>query len=228
MLWLAYLASAAIAYLIGAIPVGLVLGKILKGTDIRTSGSGRTGATNVLRALGWGPAIATLLGDIAKGTIAVLVGRLLLLGFGGEATYYGEVIGGLTAVAGHNWPVYIGGRGGRGVATTLGAALVLSPLSAALALPLALATIALSDMASLGSLLGTIAGLLFFGLLIMLGYHTPIYALFALLGGAMIVFQHRDNIKRLLRGEERKLGLRSRLGRPPPARGADSRPIARD
>src|SRR3990170_4522241 len=103
MVWLAYLATAVLAYLIGALPVGLVLGRLLKGTDIRKHGSGRTGATNVLRTLGWGPAIATLLGDIAKGAVGVLAGRLLLLGFGGEASSYGEVIGGLAAVAGHNW-----------------------------------------------------------------------------------------------------------------------------
>lgn len=228
MVWLAYLATAALAYLTGAIPVGLVLGKLLKGVDIREHGSGRTGATNALRTLGWGGALATLLGDIAKGTAGVLIGRLVLLGFGVEAGHYGEVIGGLAAVAGHNWPIYIGGRGGRGVATTLGAALLLSPPSALLALPLALAVIAASDMASLGSLLGTVAGLLMLGMLIVLGHHTPIYTIFALLGGGMIVFQHRDNIQRLLRGEERKLGIRSRLGRPTPASNIDERPIARD
>lgn len=188
---LAYLATVAIPYLIGAIPVGLVLGKLLRGIDIREFGSGKTGATNVLRALGWGPAVATLLGDAAKGTLGVLIGRLLLGQFGVDAGHYGEVIGGLAAVAGHNWPVYTGWRGGRGVATTLGVAVPLSPLTCLIALPLAVAIIAISDMASLGSLLGTIAGLTLLGALIVAGYHTPIYAIFALLGGGMIIFQHR-------------------------------------
>jgi glycerol-3-phosphate acyltransferase PlsY len=211
MVWIALLVTVVIAYLIGAIPVGLVLGKALKGIDIREYGSGKTGATNVLRALGWGPAIATLMGDVAKGTVGVLIGRSLLVGFGVEASYYGEVIGGLAAIAGHNWPIYIGGRGGRGVATALGAALALSPLTSILALPVALTIIAISDMASLGSLLGTVLGLLVIGALIALGQLTPVYAIFALFAGGMIVFQHRDNIHRLLRGEERKLGIKSKL-----------------
>lgn len=218
MILLGLLGTSIAAYLIGAIPVGLLLVRLLKGIDVRELGSGKTGATNVLRAVGLGGAIATLLGDVAKGAVGTLLGRYLLAGFGPEASALGEVVGALASVAGHNWPVYTGGRGGRGVSTTLGATFVLSPLTAIIALPLALIIIAVSDMASLGSLLATLVGLAVLGLLIFVGQHPPAYAIFALAGGGMIVWQHRDNINRLLRGEERKLEIRKqgvrRGGRP--------------
>jgi glycerol-3-phosphate acyltransferase PlsY len=185
----------------------------LKGVDIRTQGSGKTGATNVLRQLGWRAAVATLLGDVAKGVIGVLIARLMLSHAGADALSYGEVLGGLAAIVGHDWPVYIGWRGGRGVATTLGAAIVLSPVAALLALPVALILIAASDMASVGSLLGAVFGLAAFAAQIYLGDLTPIYGIFVALATVLIVFQHRDNIQRLRQGTERRIGIHAKLSR---------------
>ncbi|MCL4458387.1 MAG: glycerol-3-phosphate 1-O-acyltransferase PlsY [Chloroflexi bacterium] len=210
MIWLTYLSIVVLSYLIGSIPVGLILGKLLKGIDIRQYGSGKIGATNVQRTLGWGSGLFVLLSDVAKGLLSVLLARLLLSA-AGPAIEMGEVMAALAAIVGHNWSLYIKGYGGRGVATALGGLVIISPLTCAIAFPLAILSIIVSDMSSVGSLGGTAAALVILLILTVLGYQPPAYAIFAVVAAGLIFFQHRDNIQRILAGRERRIGVRTKL-----------------
>jgi glycerol-3-phosphate acyltransferase PlsY len=188
------------AYLIGAIPIGFLVARAAAGTDIRRSGSGTIGATNVLRTLGKGPAILTLLGDILKGYVA-------LSAAGSIGTEPWAAAGGaVAAVAGNCWPVFLGFRGGKGVATGLGAFLALIPWAVGPAAVLWLAVTAASRYVSLGSVVACLSLPLSAALL---GY--PRHAVIAAAMTALIiVWRHRENLARLASGTERRLGERAR------------------
>jgi glycerol-3-phosphate acyltransferase PlsY len=196
---LSYLVAIAIGYLLGSFPSGYVVGR-LKGIDVRQWGSGRTGGTNVLRSAGPWAAILAVLGDVAKGALAVFVARALV------GSLSAEVLAGLAAVLGHDFSIFLTFSGGRGVATTLGAlgALYL-PAPIILAL-LALSVLAVSRYASLASL--TIATVMPCVMLyLVLFAHRPVwYLVYGLAAGILIVVLHRGNIQRLLAGTERKIG----------------------
>lgn len=186
-----------IAYLLGSIPFGYLVGQ-LKGRDIRRFGSGNIGTANALRVLGLPAALAVFLGDVLKGLVAVLVGRWL----SGSAVT--AVLCGLAAVCGHNWSLFLGFRGGKGVATSFGAVLGLSPLLALVLIPVWAVAVAVTRYSSLGSLLA--AALAPVGALVLRqGWHV---AVFALLAAALIIWRHKANIKRLLAGTELRLGDR--------------------
>ncbi len=196
---LRYVIVIALGYLMGSIPVGYLVVKLVKGTAIRQRGSGRTGGTNVWRAAGLWPAILTALGDFLKGLSAVLIARALL------GSSVGEVLVGVAAVAGHNWSVFLGWRGGAGTATNLG---VISALSFPVALALSgagLLVIVISRYASVASLaVAVLAPAIFLGLALFA--HRPLpHALYGLLAGAIVVLALRPNIVRLLSGTERRL-----------------------
>lgn len=191
-----------LAYLLGAIPIGYLVTKAASGLDIRSHGSGNIGATNVLRTLGRGPAVATLLGDAAKGWGAVWLAG----GLGGPEPAWAAG-GALLAVVGHCWSVFLGFTGGKGVATGFGAFLALTPLAAALTLPVWAAVAAAFRYVSLASLAA--AGCLPLGVLLF-GYPVA-SALAALAVAALVVERHRENLGRLLSGTERKLGTRVSL-----------------
>ncbi len=196
---LRYVIVIALGYLIGSIPVGYLVVKLVKGTDIRQHGSGRTGGTNVWRAAGLWPAILTAAGDFLKGLSAVLIARALL------GSSVGEVLVGVAAVVGHNWSVFLGWRGGAGTATNLG---VISALSFPVALALSgagLLVIVISRYASVASLaVAALAPAIFLGLALFA--HRPLpHALYGLLAGAIVVLALRRNIVRLLAGTERRL-----------------------
>jgi acyl phosphate:glycerol-3-phosphate acyltransferase len=191
------------AYLIGAVPVGYLVGRAFGVADIRRHGSGTIGATNVLRTAGWLPAVLTLAGDIAKGYLAVVTGAAL----GADAAGSDSGVLAASAVAaviGNCWSVFLGFRGGKGVATGLGALLKLVPLAV---LPAALVWLAVTisfRYVSLGSILAAACAPL--GALL-LGAPPPfVIATFAV--GAIIVARHHANITRLLAGQEPKLGHR--------------------
>jgi glycerol-3-phosphate acyltransferase PlsY len=185
------------AYVIGAVPVGFLVARAFGIGDIRRHGSGSIGATNVLRAAGWIPALVTLAGDIAKGYGAVWTGAWLV---GGEvaATAFCAV----AAVVGNCWSVFLGFRGGKGVATGLGALLRLVPWAVLPAAPVWLAVALTTRYVSLGSVIG--AACVPLGALL-LGYPGP-FALAALIVASVIIARHHENIARLLAGTERKLG----------------------
>jgi glycerol-3-phosphate acyltransferase PlsY len=188
------------AYLIGAIPVGFLVARVAGGTDIRRSGSGNIGATNVLRTLGTGPAVLTLVGDIVKGYLAVRVAGAI----GPEA--WTAAGGAVAAVAGNCWPIFLGFRGGKGVATGLGAFLALIPWAVAPAAVLWVAVTALSRYVSMASVIACLS--LPVGAVV-LGY--PAHAAVAAAVTALvIVWRHRENIGRLVSGTERRLGERTR------------------
>jgi acyl phosphate:glycerol-3-phosphate acyltransferase len=188
------------AYLIGAIPIGWLVARAFGVGDIRRQGSGNIGATNVLRTLGWLPAILTLLGDVAKGYGAVALAARLA---GGDQAPVAAAA--VAAVAGNCWSVFLGFRGGKGVATGLGALLRLVPWATLAALPVFLAIVATFRYISLGSLLGALCVPLGAALL---GY--PMTSdLAALAVAVIIVGRHHANIARLLSGTESRLGQKS-------------------
>lgn len=199
-------AAVALAYLLGSIPFGYLLVRLSGGGDVRETGSGGTGATNVTRRAGRGAGLLTLLLDALKGIAAVLFARLLL-GAGPGADWW-TCAAAVTAVLGHVFPVWLGFRGGKGVATGLGVFLVLAPLATLCALVVFVAVVRLWRYVSLGSITAAAALPLAVWALGALGINDRIDApvlVVAALGAALIVFMHRANIGRLLRGQESKL-----------------------
>jgi glycerol-3-phosphate acyltransferase PlsY len=188
------------AYLIGAIPVGFLVARTAGGTDLRRSGSGNIGATNVLRTLGWGPAVLTLIGDIVKGALAVTAARAI----GPES--WTAAGGAVAAVVGNCWPLFLAFRGGKGVATGLGAFLALVPWAIAPTAVLWLVVTSLSRYVSLASIVGCVSLPVSAALM---GY--PRHSVMAAaLVAVIIMWRHRENIARLARGTEHRLGERAR------------------
>jgi acyl phosphate:glycerol-3-phosphate acyltransferase len=191
------------AYLIGAVPIGLLVGRAFGIADIRRHGSGNIGATNVLRTAGRLPAVLTLGGDIAKGFLAVALGAALAKSAAGPdlgATAACAV----AAVIGNCWSVFLGFRGGKGVATGLGALLALVPLALLLAAVVWLAVTLSFRYVSLGSILASACVAIGATLL---GYPGP-FVLAAFAVAAIVVGRHHANIARLLAGHEPKVGQR--------------------
>ena len=187
------------SYLIGSIPCGLILGK-LRGVDVREYGSGKTGTTNVLRTIGKKAAAVALVCDLLKGVIAVIIARYVL------GSPVGEMAAGFAAVAGHDWSIFIKFNGGRGVATSLGGLFVMAPLAGVGSIAVFVLIIALSRYVSLGSIVGALAGVAIMVALTALDQAPWEYLVYTGVVVALIVFQHRDNIGRLLSGSENKLG----------------------
>jgi len=188
-----YVLGAA-AYVAGSIPFGLLLARA-KGIDLRQVGSGNIGATNVARAMGKGWAVAVLAADAAKGFVPVWLGRHFGLSAAAIA------LAGAAAIVGHMFTLFLRGRGGKGVATSLGVALALSPIAAAIGFGAYAAVFALTRLSSLGSLLGVWT----FALLFVLREIPPRPLMALAIGGALLVtLRHRENIARLVRGEEKR------------------------
>ncbi len=191
------LLALAFGYLLGSIPFGLVLTKLTGGPDLRAVGSGNIGATNVLRTGSKALAAATLLGDMLKGTVAVLVAQQFGLG----AAIAGGLAAGLGAFLGHLFPVWLGFKGGKGVATYIG---VLLALVWQAALAFGVIWIAVAAATRYSSLSGLVASAAMPALLWFMGY--PAEAALFLILTALIWFMHRANIARLLNGTEAKIG----------------------
>ena len=197
---MAYVFLILTGYLLGSVPFGLIAGRLLKGLDVRDYGSGSMGSTNVQRTVGTPAAVVVLLLDAAKSVLAVLLARVFSDAPGVE------VAAALAAIVGHNWPVFIGFKGGRGTATGVGGLLILSPASGLIALGVGLPTIALWRYVSLGSLLGGASGVLTLTFLSLVRAEPMEYIWYGAIGLAMLVTRHKDNIERLVRHQERKLG----------------------
>ena len=196
-----------IAYLAGSIPVGVLVARYSGGADPRTIGSGRTGGTNALRALGRKRAAVVVSGDLLKGALPVVFARWVT---GGDPLT--EVLCGGAAVAGAIWSVFVGFRSGRGVATGVGTMLVIEPVAVLLATPVFLGVILITRYVSLGSLLGSAAMFPAMLLVLLVVPDTPLpYVLYTAVGATLIWVAHADNIDRLLHGTERKFDL-SMLG----------------
>lgn len=195
-----YAAVMVLAYLLGSIPWGYILLRFRSGMDIREYGSGRVGMSNVLRTGGRKVAVLVLALDTGKGILVVAIARVVL-----DSTT-GEVAAGLLALVGHNWPVFLKFQGGRGVLIGLGGLSVMAPIAAGIAafsfIPIAL----LSRYVSLGSMLGVLIGSFAMLALAVAGVYSSTYVLYAFIGSAIILWQHRDNIRRIRQGNERRLG----------------------
>lgn len=194
------LVLVAAGYLAGSIPFGVVLGRFVLGVDVRQVGSGNIGATNVARAGGKKLAIAVLLLDAAKAIVPILVARWLLAGTPRAVLW--TVLVALAAFVGHLYPVWLGFKGGKGVATGLGIFLVLSPWAALAGVVTYAAAYGTTRISSVGSLAGTAVCVL--GTFVAHGWTSPVS--WAGLGlAALIVLRHRENIRRLLHGEEKRM-----------------------
>ncbi len=197
---LVYLIIIITAYLLGNISTSYIVAKRLAGVDIRTQGSGNAGSTNVLRTLGKKAGALTFIGDVLKGLIAVLIARLIAYGVNLDDTTC-AYIAVVAVVLGHNYPVFLGFKGGKGVATSLGSMLGMNPLVALLCLGFFIIIVAITKYVSLGSMLGI-------GLspVIMMINHNTKGVLVTLFLTISVAITHKENIKRLLNGTERKLG----------------------
>lgn len=196
-----------VAYLLGSIPTGYLAGRYLKGIDIREYGSGSTGATNVLRTLGKGIAIAVLLIDLLKGAIAVALVNLIYTVYSTEIVPISWqpwliITAGLAALLGHSKSIFLNFTGGKSVATSLGVLLVMNPIVALGTLGSFLIVLALSRIVSLSSIFGAIAVNF---LTIYLKQPIP-YILFAALAGIYVIVRHSSNLSRILAGTEPKIG----------------------
>ncbi len=194
------------AYLIGAIPVGFLVGRAAGGTDIRRHGSGTIGATNVLRTLGPLAAVSTLVGDVLKGFVAVKVASAF------DAAPTWAAAGAVLAIVGNCWPVFLGFRGGKGVATGFGAFLALAPwatVPAAVVWVVVTASFRYISLASVVACAGLPIGVA------LLGYPWPAVAA-AVAAGVIIVWRHRPNLGRLLSGTEPRFGQPASATSAPP------------
>lgn len=192
--------GGVIGYLLGSVPVGLLVGRAAGVRDIRAYGSGKTGFTNALRTLGMRWAVLVVLGDLAKGALPVLIGRFVI------DEPWAAALGGLGAVVGHTWPAFAGFRGGRGVATAFGAFVAVSPIAGLAVGIVAAVILAVWRYASLMSVVGVALGLIVLVVLVLMNALAPEYLLFGVLTALAVEFNHIGNIRRLLAGTEPKLG----------------------
>jgi len=200
-----YVAVALVGYLLGSIPFGVLISKRSTKTDITQVGSGKIGMTNVLRTAGKKAAALSLLLDMAKGALAVIFAGLIFGTFGED--YLGaQVLAALSALAGHSWSIFLKFKGGRGVATFIGGLLAIYWPAAVFGGAVMIIVGSLTRYMSLGSISGAVAALAMLIVLNILKSYPLEYVIYSLIGAIFIIVMHRDNIRRLLAGRERKLG----------------------
>ncbi|MGI6713080.1 MAG: glycerol-3-phosphate 1-O-acyltransferase PlsY [Bacillota bacterium] len=187
------------AYLLGSIPWAYFMGKWTRGIDIRQFGSGNVGFTNALRTIGKGPAIFVLIGDMSKGLIAVLLAKY----FGNPAL---ATLAGLAVVTGHNYPIFLHFRGGKGAAAGFGALIALIPTVALLAIIVWGIIVMLTRYVSLG----TIIGALTVPIASLILKEEPAYIVFGIIGASFVIFKHHTNMIRLLHGTENRIGQKAK------------------
>ena len=198
MIILKYLAIAVVGYLLGNISVGVLISKAFGVWDIRKHGSGNSGSTNVLRTLGWLPGVLTLVGDCLKGYLACQFGQWLC----GDP---GMLLGGLCAIVGHDYPVFMGFKGGKGIATSLGLILSISPLLGMAHVVLVILIVAITRYMSVASITASFAFPILTALLFRQRASYPLLVTAAIIAGLLSLYRHKDNVKRLLRHEENRL-----------------------
>ena len=197
------LLSLLLGYLLGSIPSGYLAGRWCKGIDLRELGSGSTGATNVLRQVGKGPALVVFVIDVAKGAIAVLLASSLMEG--APLSDWLQVLAGLAALAGHIWPVWLGFKGGKAVATGLGLFLGLAWPVGLACFGIFLTTLSVFRIVSLSSVVAAIS----LPLLMAAGTDGTAKLVVALVAMALVVWRHRSNLQRIKAGTEPKIGQKA-------------------
>ena len=193
--------GGAVGYLLGSIPTGLWIGKWRGGEDIRATGSGRTGATNTFRALGIRWSVTVLVLDALKGGIPILIVMLVW------DSPTGEVVAGLAAVIGHQFPLYAGFRGGRGAATALGGMIAIMPMGALFALGTAIPILLKIRVMSLATLTGATSAAIGISLLAAFGQAPDAYIAYAVGTWVLVLVGHKDNVERIAAGTERVLSM---------------------
>lgn len=200
---------SVLSYLIGAVPFALLVGKAFYKTDLRQHGSGNLGATNVLRVLGWKAGLAVFLLDAGKGALAVWVASALYTGTPGEVMQdVAAIIGAMMAVLGHSYSPFIGFRGGKGVATASGALLFITPLAWLIMLVVFTGVVAASKMVSLGSI---IVATIYPALCLLIYPDRPAIFVLSVLAATLVIWRHRLNIARIIKGQESKIFDKSSL-----------------
>ncbi len=218
-----FAAVMIVGYLLGSIPFGALIGRRFAKVDVREHGSGKTGATNVLRVAGRKAAAMVVVLDASKGVLAVvfaglIVGRdFLVVGDFGLGVLTAQCLAALAAMAGHNWSVFLRFQGGRGVATFFGGLIALCPVVALFGGEVIIIGVGLSRFASLGSIAGAVGTYTILVPLTILNGFPIEYLVYALIGTVAIIVMHRDNIVRLINGRERKLGEAAETIAPPPS-----------
>ena len=218
---LIYIIVAVVSYLLGSIPFGYILVKLFRGEDVRSTGSGNIGATNVMRSGSKGLGIATLILDAAKGYLAVIAaywivghffrhGTVLvadpeLIQRSIERAYLIGALAAMFAILGHMFPIWLGFRGGKGVAAGVGSFLAIAPKAVGIVLLIFLAIVAVSRYVSLGSIIAT-AAFPVCAWLLYRGTNSPVVFAFICAGSALIIAKHHQNIRRLLAGTENRFG----------------------
>lgn len=207
---LVYIIVAVIAYLLGSVSFSVIISKKMAGFDVREKGSGNAGTTNVLRSVGKKAAVITLILDILKGVLAVLVAYIVgnIVKEGVDKALLIQIAG-LLVIVGHTFPIFFGFKGGKGIATALGVLLITNWNIGLICLVFALVLMVLTKMVSLGS----ISAAILFPVLILFMPHTAYlvdgnYIIYSILIAVLVVFNHRANVKRLLNGTENKLDFK--------------------
>jgi glycerol-3-phosphate acyltransferase PlsY len=190
----------ALGYLLGSMPNGYLAGRWLKGIDLRQCGSGSTGATNVLRNVGKAPALVVFLLDVGKGALAVLLAKSFGL------NDWVQVLAGLAALAGHIWPVWLGWKGGKAVATGLGMFLGLAWPVGLACFGLFMAVISISRIVSLSSVVAAIG----LPVLMVLAGANGASISVSIVASVLVLWRHRSNIERLIAGTEPRIGAKAR------------------
>ena len=208
----AYIIVGIVAYLIGSISFSVIISKKMAGFDVREKGSGNAGATNMLRSVGKKAAILTLLGDALKGVVAILFAIIVgAIAKSADKSLLVQIAG-ILVVVGHTFPVFFGFKGGKGVATSLGVLLMTNWKIGLICLVLALVLMAVTRMVSLGS----IGAAVLFPVLVLF-IHTNFtisegssYFIYSIILAAIVIFNHRANIQRILNGTENKLSFKKK------------------
>ncbi|MDD4834073.1 MAG: glycerol-3-phosphate 1-O-acyltransferase PlsY [Lutispora sp.] len=190
---------SVLSYFLGNISVSFLIARYAGGIDIRKHGSGNAGATNVFRTLGAKAGLTAFIGDALKGVFAVLIGKLI-----GEED--GQIAAGIFVVIGHNWPMLLGFKGGKGIATTIGVMIAINPYIVAAIVPIGLVIIFITKYVSLAS----ITGMVIFPITMLLIKQPMKLVLFSFLLSAMALYKHKSNIKKLMTGTESKLGNKNK------------------
>ncbi len=218
-----FAAVIIMGYLLGSIPFGLLIGRRSAKVDVRQYGSGKTGATNVLRAAGKKAAALVVILDVSKGVLAVLFagliirGDYLVVGEFGLGMLVAQVLAASAAIIGHIFPVFLKFKGGRGVAPFFGGLIALCPAAAIFGGEVLIIGAGLTKFASLGSIAGVIGTYAVLVPLTIMGGFPIEYLAYALIGTIIVIVMHRDNIVRLVKGKERKLGQKAETGDLPPS-----------
>lgn len=195
-----FLLTGLIAYFLGSISFGIIVSRMANGPDLRSVGSKNTGASNVLRTMGWKYGLITFFGDFGKALLACWIGTLLT---GGQT---GAYIAGVCVVIGHNWPAFFGFKGGKGVASSCGVMVFCFPLPAVICFVLAISVIAVSKYISLGSM----SMLSLYSIIVSFFFSQGDWfiIIWSIILAVLCLIRHRSNIQRLIAGTENRFGQR--------------------